>query len=329
MLDILRKHASSWLIKVILGAIIISFAFFFGYNRMTRAKRSVAGFGSSEAVATVNGVDIPASEFRFFYERNYERMKEMIKGEGAADSLTKIARSMTLQQLVQRELLLETATKLGIRVPDSELATVIRKNPELIKDGEFDPIFYRHQYLPYFENRYGINFEELVRQDLIINELHAMFADVDQKSPAKEQTTQWTFEVASISPKKLVEEKVVKDDAEAKKIQEAFSANPKDWKNLAKKYHSDIKAVGPITISQRMQILNGGGTFEDFEKIFTLNETKPVTSIEQADTVYMVKFAGRKTAEAAPAADRKSDFLSDWMRRQMTTAKIQTFLKEE
>jgi len=329
MLDILRKHASSWLIKVILGAIIISFAFFFGYNRMTRAKRGLQGLGTGEAVATVNGVDISAAEYRFFHERNLERLKENIKGEGMDESLRKIVQSMTLQQLIQRQLLLQTAEKLGVRIPDAELAFVIRRNPELIRDGEFDPIFYRHQYLPYFENRFGINYEELVRQDLAIDALKSIFTDIDVTPASENEVMKWTFEVVSIQPKKLVEEKKVKDEAEAKKVAEEFAAHPRDWKKLAQKSHVDVKTVGPLTIAQRSQILEGRGALQDYQKIFTLNESRPVSSMELGDAIYIVKFVGKKTETAQAIQERQGDFLSNWLGHQVKTAKIQTYLEAE
>lgn len=330
MLDVLRKHASSWLIKFLLGAIIISFAFFFGYNRMNRARRAVKGLTAGEPVATVNGVEISDTEYRFFYDRNMEHLKDSFKGEQMPEGLQKFAQSMTLQQLVQRELMLQLAASLGIKVTDEQLAATIRKNPELIKDGEFDPIFYRHQYLPYFENRFGINYEELVRQDLAIQSLGSLFANVDPKPAAEPESALWTFEVVELNPAKLVEQKTAKDIDEAKSLAQSFISS-KDWKGLAKKLNADLKTVGPITIAEREKILNGRGGFEEFQKIFALKSEHPVIDkpIESGDSLFVVRFVEKKAAPVNVAEGRKTDFLDSWLRERMKTAKIVTLLQSE
>lgn len=308
------------MIKLILGAIIISFAFFFGYNRMTRARRAAGGLVPGQPVATVNGVGISDTEFRFFYDRNLERFKDTFKGEEMTESIQKFVQTMTLQQLVQRELKLQTANSLGIRITDGELAATIKKNPELIRDGEFDPIFYRHQYLPYFENRFGINYEELVRQDLAIQTLESLFAGID--ATEETESTLWTFEVA------LIEQKDAKNPEDAKSLAQSFVSS-KNWKGLAKKTHVDLKIVGPITIAERARILNGRGVFKDFQKIFALNNTHPVTHepVEIGDALFVVRFVEKKTSPVKATAERRGDFLDAWMREQMKTAKIITYLE--
>ena len=333
MLDILRKHARSWLIKLILAAIIISFAFFFGYSRMTRTKGAIKAAvpGGGEVVAVVNGVEISDTEFRFFFDRNFERLKSSFKGDSMPESIRKLAESMTLQQLIQRELMLQTASEVGIKISDEQLASTIRKNPELIKDGEFDPIFYRHQFMPYFENHFGINYEEFVRQDLALQALETMFAGMENTTPAEKEKTVWTFDVVSLNPKKLVEDKVVGNEEEAKKLADSFISRPKEWKQLSKKSHAEIKTVGPITIAERGKLLGGSGTFEDFQKIFALNESQPVASIEHGDNVFAIRFVQKTTPPAIATQEQEhgQNFLGTWLQHKITTAKIQTYLKGE
>ena len=67
MLDLMRKHASSWLIKVFLGAIIIVFSFWgIGSYNTSRANR----------VATVNGEPISVEAYREAYQRIIERLRQ-------------------------------------------------------------------------------------------------------------------------------------------------------------------------------------------------------------------------------------------------------------
>ncbi len=323
MLDILRKHASSWMIKVILGAIIISFAFFFGYNRMTRAKRSVQGLAPGQPVATVNGVEISDTEFRFFYDRNLDRLKETIKGDQAALNLQKFATNMTLQQLIRRQIMLQTAQSAGIKITDEELASTIKKNPELIHQGEFDPIFYKHQYLPYFENRFGINYEELIRQELSIAALESVFAGIDPAKTPEENAMLFTFEVATISG--------AEDPEDAASAADSFISQPNDWKALSQRTKAEVKTVGPVTIAERSRILSGRGTFADYEKIFALGQERPVLEkpIAVGDQIFVVKLLKKETSQVKPKNGRTGGFLDDWMREQMKTAKIITHLETE
>ena len=115
-------------IKLILGAIIISFAFFFGYSRMSRSRRGIAGLAPGQPVAIVNGAEISDTDFSFFYDRNMDRLEQTIKEGAINESMRKFAQSMTLQQLIQRQLLLQTAHEAGIQISDQELASTIRKN---------------------------------------------------------------------------------------------------------------------------------------------------------------------------------------------------------
>ena len=113
MLDIMRKHASSWLIKVLFAAIIITFIFFFGYSSLSKSGRG----GGGDTAAEVNGRPIPMAEFRFFYDRAYEQMTESFKGSEIPEFARKFVMSSTIGRLVSRELILEQAADLGIFVP--------------------------------------------------------------------------------------------------------------------------------------------------------------------------------------------------------------------
>ena len=58
MLSLMRKHAGSWLIKVLLGGVAITFVSWGGYQ-MTSQR--------SGRAATVNGETITAEEYRITY----------------------------------------------------------------------------------------------------------------------------------------------------------------------------------------------------------------------------------------------------------------------
>ncbi|KKK99203.1 hypothetical protein LCGC14_2635080, partial [marine sediment metagenome] len=66
MLSLMRKYATTWLIKVILGAIVIVFVFWgVGSFRAQRAGR----------VAVVNGETITVEEYREVYNNIIEQLR--------------------------------------------------------------------------------------------------------------------------------------------------------------------------------------------------------------------------------------------------------------
>ena len=60
MLDFMRKHAGTWLIKALLGAIVVVFIFW-GVGSWTSQQEGI--------VATVNGESISLEEYRSAYNR--------------------------------------------------------------------------------------------------------------------------------------------------------------------------------------------------------------------------------------------------------------------
>jgi len=175
MLDIMRKHASSWGIKVLLGMIIVSFVLFFGYRQISRSRApTTRGGKNQQAVAFVNHMAVPASEYRFYFDQAAERLRGQFEGKQIPEFMQGILEKSTMSRLVQRELLLQIADKLGIQVTDQELASVIRKS-QIAQRGEFDQTFYTTQYLPYFKNRFGIDFEDMLRNDIRAEKVQLLF----------------------------------------------------------------------------------------------------------------------------------------------------------
>jgi peptidyl-prolyl cis-trans isomerase D len=135
MLNLMRKHAGSWMIKIILFAIVVVFVFWgVGSMRSQQATR----------VAEINGDIITLEVYRQAYYRlldNYRR----IYGDQFNDDMLKILRpnELALEQLIQRVLMLQEAERLKIDVTDQELAASIREIPAFQNNGTFSYQRYR------------------------------------------------------------------------------------------------------------------------------------------------------------------------------------------
>jgi len=136
MLYLMRKHAGSWLIKILLGAIVAVFVLWgVGSFRSQRASR----------VAVVNGETITLDE----YNENYRRMIDQLRqqfGDRLNDDLIKLfqVKKQTLDQLIDKRLLLKEAHHLKFRVSDAELAQAIRSIDAFQTGGVFNSAQYRN-----------------------------------------------------------------------------------------------------------------------------------------------------------------------------------------
>ena len=135
MLSILRKHAASGIIKIILALIVIVFVFW-GFEGF-RADRS-------GRVAMVNGEVITLDEYRPAYNNLLERYRQQY-GDQLNDELIEMLqlRKQVLDFLVNQKLMELEAENLKFRVSDQELSDSIRSIEAFQSDGVFDGRRYR------------------------------------------------------------------------------------------------------------------------------------------------------------------------------------------
>jgi len=324
MLDILRKHASSWIIKALLGAIVISFIFFFGWSTFRKGMRA-----PSQAVATVDGIPIPAAEFRFLLDQNYERLRSSFKENEVPDFVRKMATQGTLEQLISRTLMQEQADRLGIVIPDDMLIDAVKSTPAAQKDGEFDYVFYRDEYLPYFKQRFGIDFENFLGQELKLKELSDLFSGISLVPVFPEDgSMEWTFEVVTLDPAALKDSLKSLDEARAF-AKMLISTEPARWREMLRKLKLSPASIGPIRIAQRNQLIEGKGTFEDHRAIFSLNKQSSVLPepIERGGKVYVLRLVSVSPITAASEQKQPSqDYFRAWMEKLREKANVVSFL---
>ncbi len=136
MLELMRKHAQSWLIKVALGGIIITFVLWYGWPSTNEKSR--------DYVAKVNDSKISYDQFRTVYDTELEKIRMRFKGNVPPELIEKLdLKKGVLQGLVHRALLLQEAEKLGLKVTDQDVIDDLKYNPAFQRDGQFDESIYR------------------------------------------------------------------------------------------------------------------------------------------------------------------------------------------
>ncbi|MGD9367107.1 MAG: SurA N-terminal domain-containing protein [Desulfobacteraceae bacterium] len=164
MLNLMRKHAGSWMIKVVLFAIVVVFVFW-GVGSMRSQKAT--------QVADVNGEIITVDVYRQAYYQLMDKYRQ-IYGSQLNDALLEMLKpnEMALNQLIDRILLMQEARRLDIEVGKEELAQAIASIPAFQNNGVFD--YQRYNQILARNNLSPERFEMERSEEMVLNKLRAV-----------------------------------------------------------------------------------------------------------------------------------------------------------
>ncbi|MGD8989598.1 MAG: SurA N-terminal domain-containing protein [Syntrophobacterales bacterium] len=166
MLGLMRKHATSWLIKVALFAIVIVFIFWGGYSYTERR---------ASRVAAVNGSYIGIREYQSTYNSLVEQMRRQFGDQFSSDLAEALnLKGQALERLINRRLLLAEARKLDLEISREELQQAIVSYPAFQTNGRFDPLRYQRT-LSYLRLT-PQEFEASQSEDLLIGKVQSFIA---------------------------------------------------------------------------------------------------------------------------------------------------------
>lgn len=132
MLNSLRRNASSWVVKVLLLLLVVSFAIW-GIGDI------FFGGGQNQTVATVGDAEIPASELADAFNRSVNNLQRQLGPEFDRERAIQLGvMQQALQSLVAQRLIGIKADDMGLTVPDDTLRTMITGNPAFQSAGQFD-----------------------------------------------------------------------------------------------------------------------------------------------------------------------------------------------
>ncbi|MBI2988571.1 MAG: SurA N-terminal domain-containing protein [Deltaproteobacteria bacterium] len=168
MLDFLRKRRRSWVITLFLAIIVLVFVLW-GVGSFVKEPRSAS-------IAEVNGEVISQREFEIHYQRLIDFYRGLFKDALTEETIKSLnLRNATVEELIQKHLLLQEARRLGLEVSDEELMEAIARIPDFQVNGRFN----QNRYLQALRsNRLApAQFEMERRQQLAIQELYDIIQD--------------------------------------------------------------------------------------------------------------------------------------------------------
>ena len=166
MFDFVRNK--KWVVQAILGAIVVTFAFF-GIDAYFRDG------GTSSAVATVGDQRISQAEFGEALRRQQEQVRQLLGSQADAALLdSPEIRAVVLERLIQQRLLVEQAVREGVVIPDAELQKLLLDIPEF-RDGDRFSLAKYEAFLK-ARRRTAVQFENELRSDLMAQRLSDAYA---------------------------------------------------------------------------------------------------------------------------------------------------------
>ena len=237
----MRKNAGTWLIKILLGAIVLVFVFW-----------GVGSFRDSEVgrVAMVNGDPIMIEEYNDAYNRLLEQIKQRY-GNRLNDEMLKMlqVKKQTMDQLVEKRLLLSEAKRLNFYVSDEELAATIRAIPAFQDNGSFDS---RRYHAVLAQNRMtSESFETKQREFMLTDKIRSFISDSVKVSDAEvEDSYQWKNSQIKIDyvlydPALITDIRLSEED-----VQSYFTAHQNSYKSEPKRKTTYLQFTPEMYLSK-------------------------------------------------------------------------------
>jgi peptidyl-prolyl cis-trans isomerase D len=222
MLQSIRDRTQNWIAWVVVGMIIVPFALW--------GVHEYAGDTDKGIAAVVNGVDIPLMRYEQTSRDQLQQLRANMAGKNADLSTfeAKIKENV-LNQMIQHELLFQSAVHLRMQVGDHLLAKYIQSIPAFQDQGKFSPT--RYEQLLKAQGMSIAQFEQELRHDLLLAQMESGITESALITPQEKQRfAQWDkqqrlISYIPISTQALAEKFTVSDD----EIQTHYQNNQKDY----------------------------------------------------------------------------------------------------
>jgi peptidyl-prolyl cis-trans isomerase D len=290
MLDFMRKHAGTWMIKVLLGAIVVVFIFW-GVGSWTSRQEGI--------VATVNGESISLEEYRSTYNRLLDQARQSL-GTNLSDEMLKTLQlpKRAMDQLIDRTLLKQAAERMNMNVADEELAESIRGTPAFQTAGAFDRR--RYQQLLSLNRMTPEAFEMNQRDSLLVEKLARLVTDPVKVSEIEAQRWyQWNQAAVRFDYVTIDAERYKTISAAADEVAQYFERNKQSYQ-IPPEIDVRYLRFAPEAYMDRVQI-----TAEDIRDDYETNSDRFVIAPTVEASHILIRVAPDADAAAAEKASER------------------------
>jgi peptidyl-prolyl cis-trans isomerase D len=316
MLQSMRKHASSWVVKILFGLLILSFGMW-GINDIFLGERD-------PTVATVDGNKIPLSQLNDAVRQEIERFQPIFGGALDSQQAKQLGLvDQALERLIDRAVFNEAAIELGLAVGDQMVLRHIQNEPAFRNAlGQFDRGQFQQVLLAnsLTEDRYVA----LLRRDLATRQL-AGVVGIDAPVPSVLAESLHSYRAES----RVVEmvavpanESVTPAPPDEATLADYYKANSDRF--IAPEYRTvSYVAIDPAAIAEEIAVDEARLRSEYNARIndFTVRERRDIDQIVLRDEAEAKKAAdlmsqGRSLENAVKEAGVKGDVIKlGWVER--------------
>lgn len=324
MLDILRNHRESLILKVIVGLVAMLLISFFAFDTVRDLAFSDPGVG---AIAEVGGVSISRRKVDMLTESQLASMNEQFKGEIPPQYLQIIQQSV-VNRLIEQELLKQEAKRLGLTTSSDEVKDSIQSNPNFQRNGAFDADFYLNKYRKFYQRTNGSSYENDLRDELAVQKVMEPFQTILSASESELKKrealnrTKYKFSVIKVRTKQLDPGELLPKEVEAEKTPEenASTAQRELANQIYAKWRSGQKIDDLLTAAKikvrntpdispagLASVFDGKEDLAGFKTLLALTPEKPFPDtyfeFKDGNYFYLVKLDARKEPEGELTAE--------------------------
>jgi peptidyl-prolyl cis-trans isomerase D len=300
MLDRMRRH-KSWL-KWSLAIVVVSFVLLYIPSFLNDTTQGAAG---NAVVATVDGRDITAAQFRRVYQQQIQQYRQSYGANVDERLLKQLGIDQRIvQQMIQEEASLAEASRLGITASDAEVRERILSLPAFQENGQFigDQ---RYRALLQMQNppMRPADFEDQVRRSIVAEKLQAAVTGwvtvgaADVENEYKKRNEKVKLAVVNFPADKFREGLTATDDEVAK-----YFTDHKDAYRIAEK-----RKIRYVTIDQEALRAKATVTGQQIERSYNDNVQQYSTPEEVRASHILIKTTGK--AEEDDTAKKKAEDL--------------------
>jgi peptidyl-prolyl cis-trans isomerase D len=295
MLDFMRRHAQSWMIKVALGAVVVVFIFWGIWSPREARERDLV---------EIDGQTITIAEARNYYQRLRENYQSIYRETFTEEMVKRMGlKERAVRDLIDKVLLLQEAHRLGLRVAPEEVQAAIQDSPAFQKDGTFDQATYLRalQRARMTAKEYEANQQQMLLiskvQRLIISS--AKVSDQEVLDSYRAIFEKVNLDVLSLNPADIKEVSVTPEE-----VKGYFAKHREDFK-IPARVRAQYLLFDPKDYAKHIQI-----TPKELEDYYQNNREK-FTQPRQVKVRHILIRAETKDTEATAKARKKAESIRE------------------